>query len=309
MPLNVYAAKAMLTAKTISEVKLAGGNKPLAGEHPTFSWSVHTFDEKMYRLDSAKWYYYGERREKVLMNENDVFQRGKAYNLEAKFIQNAGYQFVNEANLKASFYNFDEGFDVISTKVYENINTNTTTAVVNFGFMIPYEVSFDTGGGTLIPSQEVEPGKTAKEPEKPKKDGYTFKGWYLTSDFSTPKIRVDLNPIDGNTTYYALFVKANDSYQAKLYDLDLGTYEAGYQKIEKTGFKIENTGIRPFAYTKIELSGKDLDYFGCMMVASKILNNGSSSDTLQKVIITPGLGVGVHTLDAKLLVSDTKDGN
>lgn len=41
-----------------------------------------------------------------------------------------------------------------------------------------YTVTFDSDGGTAVPSQTVEEGKTATEPTAPTKDGYTFAGWY-----------------------------------------------------------------------------------------------------------------------------------
>lgn len=50
-------------------------------------------------------------------------------------------------------------------------------------------VTFDTQGGTLVPSQTVKVGLTATKPTDPTKAGYTFAGWYLGNDlydFSTP---------------------------------------------------------------------------------------------------------------------------
>lgn len=50
-------------------------------------------------------------------------------------------------------------------------------------------VSFDSAGGGPVPSQTVVIGGTAREPEPPVRDGYTFKGWRLDGepyDFSAP---------------------------------------------------------------------------------------------------------------------------
>ena len=68
-----------------------------------------------------------------------------------------------------------------------------------------YEVSFNTDGGTIIPSQTVYFEGLATLPTEPTKDGYNFAGWYtddsLTTefDFSTP--------ILGITTIYAKWEK------------------------------------------------------------------------------------------------------
>ena len=50
-------------------------------------------------------------------------------------------------------------------------------------------VSFDTDGGSNIDSVVIKIGETIKEPDIPKKDGYTFKGWYIKEEefsFSKP---------------------------------------------------------------------------------------------------------------------------
>ena len=53
---TVFAAKVMFTAnKKITEVKLAGGAYPVEGEKPSYSWSVHTFDEKKYSMKKFYW--------------------------------------------------------------------------------------------------------------------------------------------------------------------------------------------------------------------------------------------------------------
>ena len=67
-----------------------------------------------------------------------------------------------------------------------------------------YTVSFNTDGGTAIPSQSVRSGNKATKPADPTKSGYTFGGWYkedtftTTFDFATETIAAD-------TTVYAKF--------------------------------------------------------------------------------------------------------
>lgn len=52
-----------------------------------------------------------------------------------------------------------------------------------------YTVSFDTDGGTTVPTQTIESGKRVTQPDWPTKTGYTFKGWYkdgVPYDFTQP---------------------------------------------------------------------------------------------------------------------------
>lgn len=52
-----------------------------------------------------------------------------------------------------------------------------------------YTVSFDTDGGTTVPTQTIESGKKVTQPDWLTKTGYTFKGWYkdgVPYDFTQP---------------------------------------------------------------------------------------------------------------------------
>lgn len=64
-------------------------------------------------------------------------------------------------------------------------------------------VTFDTDGGTAIPSQEVRSGATATQPADPTKSGYTFGGWYKEDTFTTVFDFDDA--ITADTTVYAKF--------------------------------------------------------------------------------------------------------
>ena len=75
-----------------------------------------------------------------------------------------------------------------------NFSTPITGDLTLYAKWIPavYTVTFNTNGGSLIPSQSVEHNQAAEEPASPAKSGNTFVGWYLDSDltaafdFSTP---------------------------------------------------------------------------------------------------------------------------
>lgn len=68
--------------------------------------------------------------------------------------------------------------------------------------VIYYTITFDSMGGSEVPSQNVEEGKLATKPTDPTKDNCTFDGWYLSSSF---KKEFDFNTII--TTDYTLFAK------------------------------------------------------------------------------------------------------
>ncbi len=45
-----------------------------------------------------------------------------------------------------------------------------------------YTITFDSAGGTTVPSQKVLSGKKIKKPAAPTKVGYTFTGWFVADD-------------------------------------------------------------------------------------------------------------------------------
>ena len=69
-----------------------------------------------------------------------------------------------------------------------------------------YKVTFVTNGGSRVPDQTVEKGKTAAKPANPKRTGYVFKGWY--QDKSLKKPFSFGTGITKNTTVYAKWEKA-----------------------------------------------------------------------------------------------------
>ena len=70
---------------------------------------------------------------------------------------------------------------------------------------VTYTVTFETFGGTTVPSQTVKEGDTATKPQDPTRDGYTFGGWYLDEDCTIP---YDFStPVTGDITIYAKWTK------------------------------------------------------------------------------------------------------
>lgn len=67
------------------------------------------------------------------------------------------------------------------------------------------KIVFHTNGGSTIPSQTVEKGKTPYVPANPVKNGYTFAGWYKDSTLTVSYSLAD--PVNEDITVYAKWDK------------------------------------------------------------------------------------------------------
>ena len=63
-------------------------------------------------------------------------------------------------------------------------------------------VTFETNGGSEIPSQVVRYGETVTRPENPTREGYRLVGWYTDIDLQNPW-DFDTDTVQGNMTLYA----------------------------------------------------------------------------------------------------------
>lgn len=74
-----------------------------------------------------------------------------------------------------------------------------------------FTVTFDSNGGTNVPSQTVEYGGTLTMPDNPTRDGYVFSGWFKDIEFTQrfvfgengDKVTADITP-------YARWVTLNE---------------------------------------------------------------------------------------------------
>ncbi|MBQ2072642.1 MAG: InlB B-repeat-containing protein, partial [Oscillospiraceae bacterium] len=86
-----------------------------------------------------------------------------------------------------------------------------------------FTVSFNTMGGSAIPSQTVEPGGRVSAPDRPPvKEGFTFAGWF--SDESCSQKFLFSYPIREDTTAYAKWIEHIHSFT---YSADGATITAG----------------------------------------------------------------------------------
>lgn len=106
-----------------------------------------------------------------------------------------------------------------------------------------YTVTFNTSGGSTIPSVEVKALTTVSEPNVPIKEGYSFLGWYSDSTFN---YAYDFSrQVAGNLTLYAkwsnldprglllAYFEANSdwsciAYVCQLYDVDQYSMSPSY---------------------------------------------------------------------------------
>ena len=116
-------------------------------------------------------------------------------NAERGEVEGAGtYKDGDSVTLKAKpadgfyFEAWKEGESVVSTNPTYSFTAKkdrTLKAIVQE--IIPYEVKFETFGGTSIPNQTVWTNNPyATKPENPTKQGYGFDGWYADEQFKNP---------------------------------------------------------------------------------------------------------------------------
>lgn len=70
-----------------------------------------------------------------------------------------------------------------------------------------HTVTFDTDGGSAVPSQSVRDGCKAEQPANPTKASYTFSGWYKEDTFTTV-FNFATETITTDKTIYAKFTSA-----------------------------------------------------------------------------------------------------
>ena len=87
-----------------------------------------------------------------------------------------GKCFVDTEN--GCIYIYSSKFSTYSV-AYDNVSSGSGSSSTS-----GYTVRFETNGGSSVSTQTVSKNAVAKEPDEPKKDGYTFDGWYLSNDFS-----------------------------------------------------------------------------------------------------------------------------
>lgn len=151
-----------------------------------------------------------------------------------------GYEFIGWY-LGTSEFNFDTKItkDITLTAKWKKIETPSEPETPK-----TYVVKFDTAGGNTIAEQKIEEGSTVSTPSDPKKEGYTFVGWYYNDvlyNFST-KVTTDISLVakwekNAVVTY---LIEETDSYvgQIKVFVLRDGVKVDGIVDITVTSGKV-----------------------------------------------------------------------
>jgi len=84
-----------------------------------------------------------------------------------------GYIFIGWQN-KGVLFNFN-------TEITEDITLIAKWEKVESEEEI-FVVKFDTDGGSTIPNAIIKKGENLTSPEEPKRDGYTFEGWFFEDE-------------------------------------------------------------------------------------------------------------------------------
>jgi uncharacterized repeat protein (TIGR02543 family) len=120
--------------------------------------------------------------------------------------KNHGEQVTPPADPTRDGYTFEGWYsDSALTSVY-NFSTPVTDNITLYAKWnaSAYIVTFDSNGGSFVPSQPVTPGDRATRPSNPTRDGYTFDNWY--SDPSLTTVYNFSTSVNGNITLYAKWV-------------------------------------------------------------------------------------------------------
>lgn len=91
---------------------------------------------------------------------------------------------LDDGNLETSFHSYDGAIFNLSiyyTTLYAG-GAKTNGEVIGYDIS-PYEITFDSDGGSVVDSQNVYSTELIEEPVPPTKAGYTFAGWYGTIPF------------------------------------------------------------------------------------------------------------------------------
>ena len=104
-----------------------------------------------------------------------------------------------------------------------------------------YTVTFDSNGGTSIPSQQITYNNTATKPSDPRRTGYTFLYWTLNNeeyDFGTPVVESIELKAEWRENSYSIFYNGNGNTSGSQ-ETDMRLYTESFTLPSSTGYERE----------------------------------------------------------------------
>lgn len=149
-------------------------------------------------------YNNGSEDATVRVKENDRLEKPKSDPVKAGYDFNGWYR---EESLENA-YNF-------RAKVTGSITLYAKWTKRDNDEKTQYTVTFDSRGGSSVPSQTIDEGEPAAEPAAPKKPGYTFVGWYGSEDLSEDSKYTFGTPVNSDLTLYAKWTENGGGEKAQ----------------------------------------------------------------------------------------------
>jgi len=147
-----------------------------------------------------------EKIENIQLSETEILlDLGEEYLVEATITP-------MDSNVKVEWISSNDSVATVSeTGLVKGLTAGKSTITAEVGSIkatlivtvakLEYNVIFNTDEGSIMPVQTVRRNEKVIKPDDPKKEGFTFNGWYTASNLV---VQFDFNtPITANTTIYA----------------------------------------------------------------------------------------------------------
>lgn len=96
------------------------------------------------------------------------------------------------------------GYD-FATPVAQDMTLYAKWTKIDIPAILAHEITFNSNGGSLVDSQNIETGQVIEKPADPVKDGYLFDGWYTDQELTGGYNFV--TPVTQDMTLYARWTK------------------------------------------------------------------------------------------------------